>query len=94
MVKTLLERFVQRVPSPAHRTALEACALVRVTTELLLGEMLGIPASGSTAEGVHGLFEWLRELSFIESGTEGIFPHDWRAKHWPLTCAGVTPIGI
>src|SRR4030095_11433651 len=44
VVKTRMERFVQQVPGPAHRTALEACALVRVTTETLLGEMLGIPA--------------------------------------------------
>jgi len=93
VVKTLMERFVQQVPGPAHRTALEACALVRVTTESLLGEMLGIPASGTTSEGVHSLFEWLRELSFIESSTEGIFPHDlareilatdlrWRNPDW------------
>ena len=93
VVKTLMERFVQHVPSPAHRTALEACALVRVTTESLLGEMLGIPASGTTSEGVRSLFEWLRELSFIESSAEGIFPHDlaretlatdlrWRNPDW------------
>jgi len=93
IVKTLMERFVQQVPGPAHRTALEACALVRVTTETLLGEMLGMPASGPTSEGVHTLFEWLRELSFIESSAEGIFPHDlaretlvtdlrWRNPGW------------
>src|SRR5690349_9580909 len=93
VVKTLMERFVQQVPGPAHRTALEACALVRVTTETLLGEMLGMPASGPASEGVHGLFEWLRELSFIESSPEGIFPHDlaretlttdlrWRNPDW------------
>ncbi len=41
MIKMLLERFVQKVPGPAHRAALEACALVRVTTEALLSEMLG-----------------------------------------------------
>jgi len=93
IVKTLMERFVQQVPGPAHRTALEACALVRVTTETLLGEMLGMPVSGPTSEGVHTLFEWLRELSFIESSAEGIFPHDlaretlvtdlrWRNPDW------------
>jgi hypothetical protein len=93
VVKTLMERFVQQVPGPAHRTALEACALVRVTTESLLGEMLGIPALGTGSEGVHNLFEWLRELSFIESSAEGIFPHDlaretlaadlrWRNPDW------------
>ena len=40
VVKAVLERFVQNVPSPAHRAALEACALVRLTTEPLLADML------------------------------------------------------
>lgn len=93
VIKTLMERFVQQVPGPAHRAALEACALVRVTTEALLGEMLDMPTSGSTSDGVHTLFEWLRELSFMESSPEGIFPHDlaretlvadlrWRNPDW------------
>jgi hypothetical protein len=93
VVKTLMERFVQQVPGPAHRATLEACALVRVTTEALLGEMLAMPTSGTASEGVHALFEWLRELSFVESGAEGIFPHDlaretlaadlrWRNPDW------------
>jgi hypothetical protein len=93
VIKTLMERFVQQVPGPAHRAALEACALVRVTTEALLGEMLDMPTSGSASEGVHALFEWLRELSFIESSAEGVFPHDlaretlvadlrWRNPDW------------
>ncbi len=93
VIKTLMERFVQQVPGPAHRTALEACALVRVTTEALLAEMLGIPATGAASEGAHTLFEWLRELSFVESSPEGIFPHDlaretlaadlrWRNPDW------------
>lgn len=72
IVKTLLEQFVQKAPSPLHRAALEACALVRTTTEPLLEVLLG-PASGQDA---HELFEWLRGLSFIESGREGLFPHD------------------
>jgi len=93
VVKTLMERFVQQVPGPAHRAALEACALVRITTEALLGEMLGMPTSGSASEGAHALFEWLRALSFIESSAEGLFPHDlaretlvtdlrWRNPDW------------
>ena len=93
VIKTLMERFVQQVPGPAHRAALEACALVRVTTEALLGEMLAMPTAGTASEGVHTLFEWLRELSFIESSVEGIFPHDlaretlaadlrWRNPDW------------
>ena len=93
VIKTLMERFVQQVPGPAHRAALEACALVRVTTEALLAEMLAMPGSGPASEGVHELFEWLRQLSFIESSAEGIFPHDlaretlaadlrWRNPDW------------
>lgn len=86
MVKTLLEQFVQKVPGPAHRAALEACALVRLTTETLLGELLAIPDA-------HDLFAWLRDLSFLESGPYGVFPHDlarealaadvrWRNPDW------------
>ena len=86
VVKTLLEQLVQKVPGPAHRAALEACALVRLMTEALLAEMLSMP-------DVHELFEWLRKLSFIESGREGLFPHDltrealvadlrWRNPDW------------
>jgi len=86
LIKALLEKFMQEVLSPAHRMALEACALVRLTTEALLAEMLAMP-------DVHELFEWLRGLSFIESGWLGLFPHDsarevlvadlrWRHLDW------------
>jgi len=86
VVKTLLEQFTQKVPGPAHRAALEACSLVRVTTEALLARML-------TTDDAHELFEWLRELTFIESRRGGIFPHDlarealiadlrWRNPDW------------
>ena len=86
VIKALLEKFLQEVPSPAHRIALEACVLVRLTTEALLTEMLAMP-------DVHELFEWLRGLSFIESGRLGLFPHDlarevlavdlrWRNSDW------------
>lgn len=86
IVKTLLERFVQDLPTANHRMALEACALVRLTTEALLSQMLDLPE-------VHELFNWLRSLSFVESGQQGIFPHDvarevlsadlrWRHPDW------------
>lgn len=86
VIKVLLQRFVQDVPTPDHRMALEACALVRTTTEAVLAQMLN-------QGDVHELFEWLRELSFIESGYLGLFPHDlarevlitdvrWRNKQW------------
>jgi len=86
VVKVLLEQLVQKVPGPAHRAALETAALVRLTTESLLGEVLGV-------DDAHELFEWLRGLSFIESGPLGLFPHDlvrdalgvdlrWRNPEW------------
>jgi hypothetical protein len=86
VLKTLLEHFLQQVPGPAHRATLEACALVHLITETLLSEMLTLP-------DVHGLFEWLRGLSFIESGPLGLSPHDlarevlvadvrWRNPDW------------
>ncbi len=86
VIKLLLEQFLQRVPGPAHRTALEACALVRVATESLLAELVALP-------DVHELFEWLRGLSFIQTRPGGLFPHDiarevlaaelrWRNPAW------------
>ena len=66
--RLLLERFVQKVPGPAHRAALEACALARVTTEALLAQMLTqagastLPSDPMSPQGTHELFEWLRGL--------------------------------
>lgn len=85
-VRVLLEQLVQKVPGPAHRAALETCALVRLTTEGLLAQVLGI-------DDAHEMFEWLRGLSFVESGPLGLFPHDlvrdalgadlrWRNPDW------------
>lgn len=70
VIRMLLEHFVQEVPSPAHRTALEACALFRLTTESLLAEVLDTPAAAAET------FHWLRGLSFVDSGPLGAFPHD------------------
>jgi hypothetical protein len=86
VIKTLLEQFANKVPGPAHRAALEACVLVRLTTESLLCELLAMPEP-------HELFDWLRGLSFIQAGPQGIFPHDlareamaadlrWRNPDW------------
>jgi hypothetical protein len=86
LVKTLVEQLVQQVPGPAHRAALEACALVRLTTEAQLAAMLATPDA-------HELFEWLCGLSFMQMGQLGLFPHDlarealvaelrWRNPDW------------
>lgn len=86
IVRALLENFVQKVPSPAHRTALEICAIVHTATESLLKQVMEV-------EDASELFLWLRELSFIESNWMGIYPHDlaresvcaylrWRNPDW------------
>jgi hypothetical protein len=86
IMKTLLEQFVQEVPSPAHKAALELCSLVYVTTEKLIEEVLGAQLS-------HELFNWLTTLTFIEKGPAGVYPHDlardavaaelhWRNPDW------------
>jgi hypothetical protein len=69
LVGTLLGAFLEVVPGGLHRRALEVCALARVTTEALLRDAL-------EREDAHELFSWLRELSFMESGPDGVFPHD------------------
>jgi AAA ATPase domain len=69
LVGTLVRRFVDVVPVGPRRSALEVCALARVTTEALLRDTLA-------PEDAHELFAWLRELSFVEAGPEGLLPHD------------------
>jgi hypothetical protein len=86
VVRVLLGQLVAEVPGPTHRRALEACAIVSLTTEPLLAELLDLPDA-------HELFEWLCALSFIEPGPLGVFPHDvarealnselrWRDPTW------------
>ena len=69
VVRLLIEKFVQDVPSRAHRLALHACVSAHATTEPLL-------AAALEQADVHDLFEWLGRLSFIKSGPYGLFPHD------------------
>lgn len=69
IIAPLLERFIQSTPTPTHRAAIEACAVVRLMTEPLLAALLAVPDA-------HELFTWLRTLSFIEPEWRGLFPHD------------------
>jgi hypothetical protein len=69
LVGTLVRRFVDVVPVGRRRGALEVCALARVTTEALLRDALAL-------EDAHELFAWLRDLSFVEAGPDGLLPHD------------------
>ena len=69
VVQALLERLLAKAPDGDHRAALETCALVHLTTEGLLAELN--PGMDAPA-----MFRWLRELSFMETGWRGLFPHD------------------
>jgi hypothetical protein len=69
VIRTLLDRFIEGVPSSAHASALEVASLARVTTEALLADTI----SAASAEE---LFSWLRSLSFMESSPLGIHPHE------------------
>ncbi|GAB2658930.1 AAA family ATPase [Kribbella swartbergensis] len=69
LVATLLSSFVDVVPTGSQRAALEICALARTTNEALLRDGLGV-------EDARDLFTWLRGLSFIESGPDGLAPHE------------------
>ena len=69
VLPALLERFVTDVPDPYHRTALQILAHSRQTTEALLREVVGEDRAAEC-------FAWLRDLSFVSTGPEGLFPHD------------------
>ena len=69
IVRLLIEKFVQDVPSREHRLALHACVTARALTEPLL-------AAALDRDDVHDLFDWLGHLAFVESGPYGLFPHD------------------
>jgi len=66
MIATLLKRMVGKIPTLNHRRALEVCALSRVTNEALLRAVLGSEATE--------LFDWLRELPFVDIERHGIHP--------------------
>jgi hypothetical protein len=64
VIQALVRRLLDDVPTPLHRRALEVCAHLRVTTEDRLAEALMITDARE-------LFDWLRSLSFIETGPGG-----------------------
>ncbi len=69
IVGALLTRFMQEIEAEAEREALEAAAAVRVVTEALLADLLG-------RDDARDAFAWLRSLSFVETGPDGLFLHD------------------
>ncbi len=69
LVTVLLDRFVEGVEEPLQRDLLELCALVRMTTESLIADVVDAKRAGE-------LFDWLKSLSFIEVTPFGLMPHD------------------
>jgi hypothetical protein len=69
IIHILTERFVKGVPSQQHRLALEASAMVRLMNEALLETMLEV-------SDAFEIFDWLRNLSFVEIGESGLYLHD------------------
>ena len=72
LVAVLLQRLVDLVPSSQHRVALQVSAHARVTTEPVLRAVL---PSGD-ADQLSELWNWLRDLTFMEDDHDGIRPHD------------------
>jgi AAA ATPase-like protein len=68
VIGALLAPLLADLPSAAHRHALEVCAHALATTEDLLRSVV----SGEAGT----LFDWLRRQPFIESGEQGLVPHD------------------
>lgn len=89
LIRMLISRFIEDAPTDDHRRALELCALLRVSTEQSLSQIL-------KKEDINLIFDWLRGLSFIESGLDGLYPQSmardaliadlkWRNPTWYLT---------
>ncbi|MGV9351857.1 ATP-binding protein, partial [Streptomyces spiralis] len=69
VITTLLYSLVGELPSQQHRMALEVAAHTLVTTEDLLGAVVGVEHAGA-------MFAWLRTLPFSDHGRQGLFLHD------------------
>lgn len=68
LVTALLETLVRDAPTPAHVAGLAACAKAWLTTEELLGELVG--------DAAPQVWAWLRQRPFIFCGPRGLWPHD------------------
>jgi hypothetical protein len=71
VVTALLNQLVDQAPSPRHRGALQVCAHAPVTTEPVLRAVLAADAQEASE-----LWEWLRDLTFMEEAHAGIRPHE------------------
>lgn len=68
MITALYDYLARGIRDPEQRTCLEIAAIVPTVSEATLTQLVG-PAARSC-------FDWLRGLSFIDSGPRGLYPHD------------------
>ncbi|MEV4623497.1 ATP-binding protein [Asanoa sp. NPDC049573] len=68
LISALLESFLRDVPGDAHLTGLATCAIAWLTTEDLLGRMVGADAPE--------VWRWLAGRPFVTRGPRGLFAHD------------------
>jgi hypothetical protein len=99
VVRVLLDQFAQKAPGPAHRTALEVCALVHVMTESLLAHMLRQtgPADVATdprfAKAFTNCLNGCAVCRSSKRAAKDSFRTIWRVRPWPPTCAGAIRTG-
>jgi hypothetical protein len=72
LVSALLQRLVDQAPSARHRAALQVSAHAPATTEPVLRAVLPASDDHEVAE----LWDWLRDLTFMEDTPAGVRPHD------------------
>jgi hypothetical protein len=85
LVRLLLGRFLEAIPSGRHRRALQVCAHTRVTTEGLLRAALG-PGDRTRTSCSSG-FGTCPSSSRVRSGCSRT---SWPRTRWTPTCAGAT----
>ncbi|WP_285474943.1 ATP-binding protein [Actinoplanes sp. NBRC 101535] len=68
VVGALLGQVIDEAPTPRHRTALELCAQMPVTTEDVLRPVIG--------DDTAAVFAWLRARPFVDESPYGLHPHD------------------
>lgn len=68
VIAALYEYFLRGISEPERRAALDLTAVLRTTSERSLCALLECDAASA--------FAWLRQLSFMQVGNHGIFPHD------------------
>jgi hypothetical protein len=68
VIAALYDYFMRGVSEPERRAALEVAGVMHTTSEALLSAVLEYNAART--------FAWLRDLSFMQIGSRGVFPHD------------------